>query len=243
MPRTRLSLAAAAITLALTGTGTALMAQRTGPYGPGWGEPRWGEPRWGEGRDAERSLRRERAAREGKVDVAQFRAAGDVALALGHGAIAVVRPADESAAPDSRISATFEAAVENQLAGAGYDTLGSATGGQIAEVRIVRAEAEPAEQKGKPLSGEMVVGVSNHGSMIGGALHYDGTKPRAALISTRLETRIRDRVSGQVLWEGRAEMLTRAGDDRWGDQAIASKLAAALFDGFPTRTGEPLAAR
>jgi len=238
MPHTRLSLAAAAITLALTGTGTALLAQRTGPYGPGWGEPRWGESR-----DVERSLRRARSAREGKVDVARFRVDGDAALALGHGTIAVVKPADQGAMPDSRIDATFEAAVESQLAGAGYDTLGSATGGQIAEVRMIRSEAEPAEQKGKPLSGEMEVGVSNHGTFIGGALRYDGTKPRGALISTRLETRIRDRASGQVLWEGRAEMLTREGDSRWGDQAIATKLATALFDGFPMRTGEPLAAR
>ena len=238
MPYTRFSFVAVTISLALAGTGTGLLAQRTGPYGPGWGEPRWGADR-----DVERSLRRASTAREGKVDVAQFRAEGDAALALGRGAIAVVRPANDDPLPDSRINATFEAAVENQLAGAGYDTLGSATGGQIAEVRIIRTEAEPAEQKGKPLSGEMVVGVSNHGSMIGGALRYDGTKPRAALISTRLETRIRDRASGLVLWEGRAEMLTREGDSRWGDQAIATRLASALFDGFPTRTGEPLAAR
>lgn len=238
MPHSRLSLAAAALSLALAGTGTTLLAQRTGPYGPGWGEPRWGESR-----DAERSLRRAAAAREGKVDVARFRAEGDAALALGHGAITVVRPAGEGAVPDSRIDATFEAAVESQLAGAGYDTLGSATGGQIAEVRLVRSEAEPAEQKGKPLSGEMEVGISNRGTFFGGALRYDGSKPRGALISTRLETRIRDRASGQVLWEGRAEMLTRDGDSRWGDQAIATRLAAALFDGFPTRTGEPLAAR
>ncbi len=84
MPRTRSSLAAAAISLVLAGTGTALLAQRTGPYGPGWGEPRWGADR-----DVERSLRRASAAREGKVDVAQFRAEGDAALALGRGAIAI----------------------------------------------------------------------------------------------------------------------------------------------------------
>lgn len=238
MPHTRLSLVAAAITLALAGTGTTVLAQRTGPSGPGWDEPRWGE-----NRNVERSLRRAAAAREGKVDVAQFRAEGDAAAALGHGAIAVVRPADQDPVPDNRIAATFEAAVESQLAGAGYDTLGPASGGQIAEVRLVRSEAEPAEQKGKPLSGAMEVGVSNRGTFFGGALRYDGSKPRSALISTRLETRIRDRASGQVLWEGRAEILTREGDGRWGDQAIATRLATALFDGFPTRTSEPLAAR
>lgn len=238
MPQTRLSLATACIALALAGTGTALLAQRTGPSGPGWGEPRWDD-----GQSVERSLRRATAAREGKVEVARFRAEGDAAAALGHGAIAVRGSTGEDALPDNRIAATFEAAVENQLARAGYDTLGPSSGGQVAEVRLVRSEAEPAEQKGKPLSGAMEVGVSNRGTFFGGALRYDGSKPRSALISTRLETRIRDRVSGRVLWEGRAEILTREGDARWGDQTIATKLAAALFDGFPTRTGEPLAAR
>ncbi|HNJ48934.1 MAG TPA: DUF4136 domain-containing protein, partial [Novosphingobium sp.] len=59
-----------------------------------------------------------------------------------------------------------------------------------------------------------------------------------ALISTRLEARVRDRASGKVLWEGRAQIVTRDGDERWGDQQVAARLAQALFDGFPGRTGE-----
>lgn len=238
MPHIRFLLTAAVVLLALAGPGTALQAQRSGPDERGWGDRPWGKDR-----DLEGSLRRERASREGKVDVARFKADGEGALALGHGAIALSRPADPAATAESRFDATYEAAVENQLAAAGYDTLGAPTGGQIAEVRIIRSEIEPAEQKGKPLSGAMEVGVSNRGTFISGALRYDATKARTALISTRLETRIRDRATGQLLWEGRAEMLTREGDDRWGDQAIATRLATALFDGFPSRTGEPLAAR
>ena len=38
-----------------------------------------------------------------------------------------------------------------------------------------------------------------------------------------------------AVWEGRAEMATRDGDSRWDQQAIAARLAEALFDGFPTR--------
>jgi hypothetical protein len=84
----------------------------------------------------------------------------------------------------------------------------------------------------------MSVGVSNRGSMVGMALHVDGSKPRTALIATRLEVRIRDRASGQVLWEGRAQMFCRDGDERWSDDAIAARLARSLFAGFPVRTGE-----
>ncbi len=214
-------------------SGTALLAQRGG-----WGEPGWGERGWGS------HIARQAPSREGKVDVARFRAEGDAALALGHGAIAVVpmtaEPDAESGLPDTDgPNPTFEAAVEDRLVKAGYDTVHPAPGtGQIAEVRIMRAEAEPAEAPHKPLSGEMSMGVSNRGSMLGLALAYDGSKPRRALISTRLEARIRDRASGAVLWEGRADIITREGDQRWTEQAVATKLAGVLFDGFPTRTGE-----
>jgi hypothetical protein len=61
----------------------------------------------------------------------------------------------------------------------------------------------------------------------------DLTKPLPPLIETRLEARIRDKASGVVLWEGRADIDTREGDDRWNDQAVAARLAEALFDGFP----------
>jgi hypothetical protein len=84
----------------------------------------------------------------------------------------------------------------------------------------------------------MSVGVSNRGSMVGMAIHVDGSKPRKALVATRLETRIRDRATGQVLWEGRAQMFSRDGDERWDDDAIAARLSKSLFAGFPERTGE-----
>ena len=86
----------------------------------------------------------------------------------------------------------------------------------------------------KPVSGEMAVGVSNRGTMMGLGINIDLTKPKGALVSTRLEARIKDRTSGAVLWEGRADILTRQGDARWSDQKIAERLAAALFEGFPT---------
>ncbi len=247
---TRSALLSAALVLSLALTGSALLAQ-PGGWGGGsrWDDgSRWdGGQRWG-GRGPRSSI-----SREGKVEVTRFRAEGDAALALAHGPITVVamRP-DEAEGNDSAanlsaavssLSATYEAAVEDQLVHSGYDTARAAQTGQIAEVRVIRTEAEPPEAPRKPLSGEMSVGVSNRGSGVGLALQYDATKPRTALIATRLETRIRDKASGQVLWEGRAEIYTRDGDAKWTDQAIAGKLAAQLFGGFPVRTGEERAAR
>jgi hypothetical protein len=179
-------------------------------------------------------------SREGRVEVTRF-LADNAAPALGHGAITVSAAKDGVA--DEREGATYEAAVIDRLAGVGYDTLGKpASDGQTVELTIRHAELEPAEGPHKPVHGAMEAGVSSHGgSYTSLAIGVDLSKPAKALVSTRLEARIRDKASGAVLWEGRADIATRDGDAHWTDQAIASKLAAALFSGFPGKSGETIA--
>ena len=228
--RAALALIAGSLSLSLA---SSLAAQPR----PGWGGgDDWGRGNWS-GSDLGSS--RQGTAREGKIDVARFRAEGPGGEALGKGTIGVIAAPVEVGAGDPRDLATFEAAVVDQLAKAGYDVAtADPTGGQVTELRLRRAVVEPEEAPHKPVSGAMTMGVSNHGSMMGMALAVDLSKPRKALVSTRLEVRIKDRKSDAALWEGRAEIVTREGDARWGDQAIAARLAAALFDGFPGRTGE-----
>jgi hypothetical protein len=204
---------------------------------------RWGYP----GADpyswdrAPRSISGSDRSREGKVEVTRFLAQGTDAGALGHGAIAVAAASEGTA--DERERATYEAAVIDRLAGAGYDTQKKAgDDGQTVELHIRHAEAEPAEAPHKPVSGEMSVGVSSRGGSYESlAIGLDFRKPRKALLSTRLEARIRDKASGAVLWEGRADIATRDGDPKWTDQAIAERLAKALFSGFPGKNGETIA--
>jgi hypothetical protein len=223
----RSSLLTLATVAVLATTGTALMAQ------PGY----WARPGWSGESDWDRASPRRMPSLEGRIDVARFRAEGTSLEPSGP--IAVGPMAGEAGLTDPRINATFQAAVESKLLASGFAASPSgASQGPIAEVRVIRSEAAPAEEKRKPLTGEMSMGVSNHGTMLGLGLRYDATKPKRALLSTRLETRIKDRSSGAVLWEGRAEIVTREGDDRWDDQAIADKLAKVLFEGFPGRTGE-----
>lgn len=205
--------------------------------GGGWNGPGWGE----------RSLDRRDAARrdrsnEGRVIVERFVAEGPDAAALGHGRIAVTpSPGSDTEARDT---ATFEAAVIDQLASAGYDVATrDPAGGQIVEITVTRDVVEPEEAPRKPLSGAMEVGVSNRGSMVGMALAYDATKPLKALVATRLEARIRDRASGKALWEGRATMQSREGDEHWTQGAVATRLAASLFDHFPAAGGGAFARR
>ncbi len=201
-------------------TGTALMAQ-PGP----WGGPDWPAARF----DPDLETR---------IEVARFRADDPAAAALGSGPLAVIAMPGADPA-DPRLGPVFEAAIESGLLKSGYRAaVAGESGGQVAEVRIVRSEAAPAEEKRDPVRGQASLGVSNRGTMMGLAVQVDGSKPRRALIETRLEVRLRDRASGKVLWEGRAQMYAREGDDKWTDDAIATRLARALLGGFPDRIGE-----
>lgn len=169
---------------------------------------------------------------EGKVAVETFVAEGAAAATLGKGGIAVVEMTQD-AAPDGALP-VYASAVLDQLVGHGYDsTVARSEAGQVTEVRLVRDVAVPEEAPHKPVSGAMQTTVSNRGSSFGMALGIDLSKPRKALLSTRLEARIRDVSTRAVLWEGRAEMLSREESGRWTDQAIAAKLATALFRDFP----------
>ncbi len=210
--------------------------------GSGWGSSGWGGSNWGSPRLGDQRVNSGHDSREGKVDADSFVAA-DAGETLGHGAITIATlPGSTAGAGDG---AAYEAALVDQLVKAGYDTTGAdtAAGAQRAEIRIVRDVLVPQERKRKPVSGEMTVGTGTHGSMMGMAVAVDLSKPRKALLSTRLEARIVDQASGKPLWEGRATIATREGDARWDEQAIAVRLAAALFERFPHGTSGRVASR
>jgi hypothetical protein len=213
---------------------TPAFARSPGMWGPSWGDPfpdRWGPTAARSGPDS----------REGKIDADSF-VAQDARAQLGHGAVAIVAaPGGTESASDE---AAYEAAIVDQLVKAGYDTARpDPAGGQVVEIKILRDTLVPEEQKRKPVSGETSVTVSNRGTAYGMALALDFTKPRKALLSTRLDAQIKDRTTGATLWEGHASIATREGDSHWSEQAIAVRLAAALFDSFPNASTAVLATR
>lgn len=195
-----------------------------GRYGGGWGD--YGGRGYG-------PTSAPHDPREGKVDAEGF-VAPDAAPLLGAGHVAVTSAAGSTA--EGREQATYEAAILDQLAKAGYDiATKDPSGGQVTEITITHDELAPAQDKHSPLSGEVDAGVSNRGSGLAVALNYDATKPRGALIETRLEMRIIERTSGKPLFEGRARIATLEGDSHWNDDKIANRLAAAVFARFPRR--------
>lgn len=197
----------------------------------GWG-PAWrGPERYHAFPD--RIPSRTRDSREGHVEASRFVVAGDAALALGQGPVIVRSEVESDAWADAKKRTIYEAAIENALVGAGYDTLNPGSGGHVASVRISRQVLAPAEEKRNPVSGTAAMEVGTRGSAYGLGINVDLSKPRRALVSTRLDARIVDAASGKVLWEGYVTIATRDGDSDWSDDRIASKLASALFDNFP----------
>lgn len=205
-------------------------------WGPGWGRgSSWNRPGWNDSfNDSRRLPSRSGDAREGRVEVSRFVSTDPAASGLGHGAVSVESESGEGPWVETSARRTYEAAIIDALVGAGYDTLHpDAPQPQIAKLRISRQILSAAEEKRSPVSGTAAMEVGTYGQSYGLGINVDLTKPRSALVSTRLDTQIVDRASGKVLWEGYATIATREGDDKWPDGMIATKLASALFDSFP----------
>ncbi|HEX2793767.1 MAG TPA: hypothetical protein VHN58_04990 [Croceicoccus sp.] len=222
------------IPVLMIGIAATAMAAPASAQSRGWGRGpgATGGP-WGDAMmDGPRNARRDTVdPREGRVEVSRFVAA-DAGALLDPGPMRIVSL--PGGTDDAATRAVYEAALLDQLARAGYDTMAPpAPDGRVLEMRIVRDVLVPAQIKKSPVSGTATVGVSNRGSMMGMAVNVDLSDPKAALLNTRLEVHLRAAPDGPVLWEGYAMLASRDRDEDWGEAAIANRLAAALFDGFP----------
>jgi len=178
-----------------------------------------------------------RDPREGKVEAIAFAAASPNVARLGHGSI--VLTSTEGGLGSAAEDATYESALVDQLAKAGYQTAAQPNlVGQTVEFAVSREVIQPPEPPHSPVGGAVSAGVGSHGwgGGVGIGLNIDLSKPLKALVATRLQARIRDSVTHELLWEGRAQIATREGDKHWNGPALAAKLSAALFKGFPQPT-------
>ena len=83
---------------------------------------------------------------------------------------------------------------------------------------------------------------SGSGVGVGVGINLGGNRP-SERIDTQLHVMIRPSAGGDALWEGRARFTATANSDYADRQAAAAKLADALFDGFPGRSGETIEVR
>lgn len=171
----------------------------------------------------------------GPVEVTRFHVP-DTAR-LGRGAVAV-EPAP-GMVPDSLEWRTYAAAVGRQLSLVGYSEQAAGSGDQVALVRLRRQTYQP-QRRGGPVSVGVGGSTGSYGSGVGLGIGIDLSGPPPDLVETELAVTIKDRVSGQSLWEGRASFVVTAKSPLANSQLGAAKMAEALFKGFPGRSGETI---
>lgn len=175
----------------------------------------------------------------GPVEVTRFHVADTAPL--GRGTIAVEPAAHVDAA--SIEYRTYAAAVARQLVLLGYaDQPPGGASRQVALVRIERSTIAP-QPKGSPVSVGVGGGTGSFGSGVGVGVGIDLSGPPPQQTATELSVTIRDRASGNALWEGRARFVVRS-DSPMAETALgAAKLTEALFKGFPGTSGETIEVR
>lgn len=169
------------------------------------------------------------------VEVTRFHTPETVQQARG--AVTVMAaPGTDATSLETR---TWLAAVERQLAAAGFGAATAGAADRVAEVRVDRVTIRRDGQRG-PVSVGVGGSTGGWGSGVGLGLGLNlggGSKER---IETRLAVTIRDRASGRALWEGRAESSDKAGSKDADAGRASERLARALFKDFPGKSGETI---
>jgi hypothetical protein len=174
----------------------------------------------------------------GPIEVTRFHLPGTAAL--GQGPIAVESaPGMDQGAIEQR---AFQAAVGRELQRIGYREVGPGGGPQVAEVRLSRSTFRPG-RAGSPVSVGVGGSTGSYGSGVGLGLGIDLSGPPPEQTETLLSVMIRDRVTRNVLWEGRASFAVRADSPLATTELAAAEMAAALFRGFPGNSGETVLVR
>ena len=181
------------------------------------------------------------------VEVTRFHTPATLAQ-LGPGWVEVVPAAGIDA--QSLETRAWLDAVARELAAQGFAASAPQPGvGRIAEVRLTRDVVPGSERRGGGSSVSIGVGGGSGGgwhrggSSVGLGVGFGfplggGAKARGGDVESQLSVTIRDKTSGAPLWEGRSSLRTAQRDaDR---PETASRLAHALFTGFPGKSGQTI---
>lgn len=172
------------------------------------------------------------------VEVTRFHLGAPIA----RGSIAV-QPLT-AAGPASLEYKTYAAAVQTQLLQLGYSTAPeSETAQYLATVNFTRASRGVVDE-GPPFSIGLGGGSFGRHSGIGGGLGFGIGKHRTREdVISELSVQIKDRANGDAIWEGRAQTEARIGQPEAQASATATKLASALFRGFPGESGRTISVK
>ena len=169
----------------------------------------------------------------GPVEVTRF-SAPEIAAAP-RGAIAI-EPAfgNDAQALEFR---SYAAAVSHELARLGY---GERPDAAVVATVDVRREVYRLDRARGPVSIGVGGSTGGWGSGVGLGLGFNLSGPPKDQAETQLAVTIRDRASGRSIWEGRARFAVRSDSPLANTQLGAAKMAEALFQGFPGKSGETI---
>lgn len=171
----------------------------------------------------------------GPVQVTRFHT-GEAGL-LGKGGISV-EPAPSSDA-NSLEWQTYRGAVMHELQHIGYSEAPAGSGGQVALMRITRTSQQLDHGSG-PVSVGVGGSTGSYGTGVGVGVGINLSPRPKALVDTELAVSIRERASGKVLWEGRAQFTVGSGSPLATTALAAPKMSQALFFDFPGNSGETI---
>lgn len=168
------------------------------------------------------------------VEVTRF--VGEAPDLLGEGPIALRAAPGQD--PNSLEYSAYQTAVAAELEEQGYIVAGG-DALQVALIDVERFTVGPEGRRG-PVSVGVGGSTGSYGSGVGVGVGLDLSGPPPDRIETQLRVMIRPTGGGANLWEGRAHMTATSNSDMADVRAAAAKLADALFEGFPGRSGETI---
>ena len=131
----------------------------------------------------------------------------------------------------------YKEAVARELAAFGYVENARPSADQIASVSVERTELDRNGRR-SPVTGSIGGSTSRYGNSVGVGITLGGGSGRTVV--TRMSVFLRDKTSGEVLWEGRARLVAPAKSELAQSGPAAYALANALFTGFPGNSGETI---
>lgn len=176
------------------------------------------------------------AAKPAPIDVTRFHTEQTLPRLKGAAVIIEFQPGSDPASLEDGI---WREAVMRELAAAGFGTATPGAADGIVQVMVERETMQRANRR-SPVNVGVGGQTGGWGSGVGVGLGFNLGGGAKDVVQMRLSVRIRDRVTGDALWEGRAETRERAKAKEAAPAIAAPRLAHALFTGFPGTSGETI---
>jgi len=130
----------------------------------------------------------------------------------------------------------YKAAVVREMQRLGFSTADGETD-YIVDLKVDRYDSRRPKNSNVSVGGGARTGSFGSGIGLGLGINLGGSKKRT---HTELAVRISRRSDGDSVWEGRAIQAAKTGSPAAQQGIAASKLASALFQGFPGASGETI---